>query len=97
LTANLESADIQTMEALRKKKLKSYKDDNARQPLKDFTPGTFGCHEVLHMAAFLLNNVTEELCNHPAVLQDQKLFKRAHEAESALAGLYTEIKKIHAP
>jgi len=85
------------METLRKNKLKSYEADKARQPLKDFTPGTFGCHEAMHMTAFLLNNVTEELCNHPTVLQDQKLFRLAHEAESALGSLYTEIKKRHAP
>ena len=85
------------METLRKNKLKSYKADKARQPLKDFTPGTFGCHEALHMAAYLLNNVTEELCNHPAVIQDSDFFKLASEAESALGKLYTEIKKVHAP
>ena len=85
------------MEVLRKKKLKSYENDKGRQPLKDFTPGTFGCHEVLTMSAYLLNNVTEELCDHPAILQDRNLFKLAHEAESALATLYSAIKKQHAP
>ncbi len=85
------------MEDLRKNKLKSYKADKARQPLKDFTPGTVGCHEAMHMAAYLLNNVTQELCDHPAVIQDAEFFRLASEAESALASLFTKIKKVHAP
>jgi len=85
------------MEKMRLKKLAAYERDNDRQPIKDFTPGTLGCHECLHMTAFLLNNVTEELCNHPAVFQDEKFFKLASEAESALGRLYTAVKQRHNP
>ena len=37
-------------------------DDAAR-----FAPGTFGCHEALHMAHVLAETVEERLCEHPAV------------------------------
>jgi hypothetical protein len=60
-----------------------------------FEPGTFGCHEALHMASFLAGAVDEELCNHPAIEQNPDWLKLARTAAQALADLHQKIGAAH--
>lgn len=60
-----------------------------------FKPGSFGCHEALHMAAFLEEAVDRQLLAHPAVLANPEWFKLAATAERALADLYQAIGAAH--
>lgn len=62
---------------------------------EDFKPGTMGCHEALHMAAFLANAVDEELCAHPAIKADPIWLSMATEAQRILADLYQAIGAAH--
>lgn len=61
----------------------------------DFEPGTFGCHEALHMAAFFADAVDRELCGHNAIKANRAWSKLAREAQDALADLYQAIGKVH--
>lgn len=61
----------------------------------NFAPGSFGCHEALHMACFLAEAVDEQLCEHPAVSANQEWFQLAVKAKQALSDLYNQIGKAH--
>jgi hypothetical protein len=78
--------------------------DNAGKPAEaapadekheGFEPGTFGCHEALHMASFFAGAVDEELCDHPAIEQNPEWLKLARTAATALAELHQKIGAAH--
>lgn len=61
----------------------------------DFAPGSLGCHEALHMAAFFAGTVDEELCEHPAIVANPEWKALADRAGKALADLYQAIGAVH--
>lgn len=61
-------------------------DDAAR-----FAPGTFGCHEALHMAHMLAEMVEERLCEHPAVRLVPEWKALSDRAATVLHDLYQAI------
>jgi hypothetical protein len=62
---------------------------------KGFGPGSLGCHEALHMAAYLTGAVDEELCEHPAIKANPVWAALARKAVEAMADLYQAIGKEH--
>jgi hypothetical protein len=60
-----------------------------------YLPGTFGCHEALHMAWHLMSAVDAALVQHGAVVQNPQWFRLAEEASTALFNLYQEIGATH--
>ncbi len=66
-----------------------------RQTTADYTPGSHGCHEALHMASFLMQAVDTELCDHPAVKQNPAWEALATRAHDALFDLYQAIGAEH--
>jgi hypothetical protein len=63
--------------------------------VKNHRPGTFGCHEALHMASYFASAVNEELTEHPAISHVPAWKKLAARAEETLVELYNEIAKVH--
>jgi hypothetical protein len=61
----------------------------------DFAPGSFGCHEALHLACTFSSIVSTELCEHKTVISRPEYFKLAHEAHLALWNLYQLIGIEH--
>jgi len=62
-----------------------------------FAPGSFGCHEIMHVSQMLAGLVEDQLCNHSAVLRDPRWFKLACQARDSLSRLYQEIGAVHLP
>lgn len=58
-------------------------------------PGSFACHEALHMAGFLCDAVSDQLCSHPAIAANPEWLDLAQSAETTLAALYQKIAKVH--
>ena len=67
--------------------------ENGSKP--DFSPGSLGCHEALHMASFLCHSVDSELCEHEAIKADPKWLALAQKAAGALMDLYQSIGAKH--
>ncbi|MDR6955238.1 hypothetical protein J2X65_004617 [Ancylobacter sp. 3268] len=44
------------------------RETSAAELAVDFAPGSFGCHEALHIAAVVMNLIDRDLRSHPAVL-----------------------------
>ena len=64
--------------------------------LEGFAPGSFGCHEALHMASVLAEMVDERLCQHPAIAARKEWVAKANLARSTLHELYQTIGQEHA-
>lgn len=60
-----------------------------------YKPGTFGCHEALHMACFLMESVDRELLSHGAVITNPAWFALANQAFASLHALYQAIGAAH--
>jgi len=60
-----------------------------------YAPGSYGCHEVLHMTAFLEHAVDTELVQHTAIQRDSSFLLEAERALSALSRLYQLIGAKH--
>ncbi|KQV34449.1 MULTISPECIES: hypothetical protein [unclassified Rhizobium] len=85
-------------EALRLKHLSAViqnQDFTAQEIEEKFAPGTFGCHEAMHVASMMSDLVDDRLCRHPAVLRDPDFFRVALEAQEALWTLYQAIGTKH--
>jgi hypothetical protein len=61
----------------------------------DYSPGTYGCHEALHLTSVLINLIERELVEHPAIQAHPGWRDRANSAVNELASLYQEIGGVH--
>lgn len=61
----------------------------------DCAPGTFGCHEALHMVNYLGCAVSEEICDHPAIKANPEWAEMAKQASHILFDLYQKIGAVH--
>jgi hypothetical protein len=60
-----------------------------------YTPGTPGCHEALHVANLAVRLIENELCQHGAIISNADWYRRARRAQDELAALYQEIGAAH--
>ena len=60
-----------------------------------FVPGSFGCHEAMHMAMVLAEQVEERLCDHPSIRMTPEWASMADRAQALLADLYQKIGAEH--
>lgn len=61
----------------------------------NYAPGSHGCHEALHMAAFVLDVIDRELVEHPAIKHTPKYRKLAVAGLDAIYELYQAIGADH--
>lgn len=66
---------------------------NADQDL--YRPGTFGCHEALHMAMVLADTVDDQLVEHPAIRLNPLWLSMAERAREVLLDLYQAVGGAH--
>ncbi len=60
-----------------------------------FKPGSYGCHEALHVASMLTEITSTQLLAHPTILLDSDFYHRAHGIHAALFDLYQAIGEKH--
>lgn len=60
-----------------------------------YKPGTYGCHEALHMSQYLACAIDEELVSHPAIASNPEWQKIAINAADLLVDLYQKIGGAH--
>lgn len=60
-----------------------------------FGPGSFGCHEALHVTHLVVDLIERELVQHSAVLLDPSWFDRIREAQALLYRAYQEAGARH--
>ena len=60
-----------------------------------YTPGSFGCHELLDRTALVVDIVERYVLTHPACIQHREWFALAEQAVVALGELYQRIGEAH--
>lgn len=63
--------------------------------LSGYAPGSFGCHEALHVASLLGDDISRKLSSHPSVLMNPNWYRMAEEASAKLFDLYQAIGAEH--
>ena len=81
-------------EATRLARLAAMEDDFPER-MKNFGPGSFGCHEVLDRASIITNLVGDWLLEHPSIVLNAEWFRLADEAQTKLMNLYQAIGTKH--
>jgi hypothetical protein len=61
----------------------------------EFAPGTFGCHEALHVTNMMGEVLEMYLAQHPAIQANPAWRARVEQAQEELAALYQEIGVAH--
>ena len=64
-------------------------------PSEGFEPGTFGCHEALHLASTFRTMFEEHLAEHPAIRANPERDALATTAASAMSDLCDGIRDAH--
>ena len=64
-------------------------------PPQGFEPGTFGCHEALHLASTFMIMVEQHLAEHPGVRANREWDALTTTALTALTDLYHAIRAAH--
>ena len=82
------------MSEIEAERLSSLAEAKIEHPEK-FAPGSFGCHEVLHLTSTLEDMVAKHLVDHPAIMLDSDFYRRARDVHSALFDLYQAIGAKH--
>ena len=70
-------------------------ETTARAGEAQYAPGSYGCHEAMHMAAALAAMVERELAEHPAVAANLDWKAFADRAVDVLNSLYQAIGAQH--
>ena len=60
-----------------------------------YTPGSFGCHELLDRTALAVDMVEGYIRTHPACIEKREWFALAEQAVAALQELYQRIGAAH--
>lgn len=63
--------------------------------LKQYEPGSFGCHELLDRTSLAADTVEKYVLSHPACIKNQDWFALADKAVVALHELYQRIGEAH--
>jgi hypothetical protein len=63
--------------------------------MKEHEPGSFGCHEALHLVYVFTDMFSRHIADHPAISQCPDWQKRAEEIGEALGDLYQAIGAKH--
>lgn len=64
-------------------------------PDENFLPGSFGCHEAMHLASVFRDIIEAHLAEHPAVKAKPEWTALAETATTALFDLYQAIAAEH--
>lgn len=60
-----------------------------------YGPGSFGCHEAMHVTQVVVDLIERELLSHSAVLLDSFWYGKVREAQALLRSAYTHVAEAH--
>ncbi len=60
-----------------------------------YGPGTYGCHEAIHIVSVYHENVDQHICKHPAIQLNPEWRKLAEDVMDAFSALYLTIGREH--
>jgi hypothetical protein len=83
------------VEQYRQQLLQQLSADSGEGAGTDYSPGSFGCHELLDRTALILALFEQQVVEHPACFQKPQWFALANEAVGVLSRLYQAVGGEH--
>jgi hypothetical protein len=79
----------------RQRRLKEIQAEEPSDWAAQYSPGSFGCHELLDRTSLVAEIVERQILNHPACVQNKEWFALADRAVNALQELYQQVGSRH--
>ncbi len=71
------------------------REQDVAELIASVAPGTFACHEAMHMTSVVMDNIDQHIADHPAIAANPEWFRLATRASETLFRLYEEIASLH--
>lgn len=81
--------------ALAERKATEFAGPDHRSLAVRYGPGSFGCHEAMHVTQVVVDLMERELLAHSAVLLDSFWYAKVREAQSLLRSAYNHVAEHH--
>ncbi|GAA4175868.1 hypothetical protein [Shinella granuli] len=92
----MEMYEEDRLEALEERRRDEAKDRPDRPSLEErFGPGSFGCHEAMHVTQLVVDLIERQLVQHSAVLLNPVWYAQVREAQALLYRAYSAAADEH--
>lgn len=83
------------LEALAERQAAEFAGPDHRSLAARYGPGSFGCHEAMHVTQVVVDLIERELLSHSAVLLDSLWYGKVREAQALLRSAYNHVAEAH--
>ncbi len=83
------------VQALSERRTEEFAGSDHRSLEARFGPGSFGCHEALHVTQVVVDMIDRELLSHSAVLLNPFWYGKVREAQASLRSAYNAVADNH--
>lgn len=83
------------LEALAERRTAEFAGPDHRSLEARFGPGSFGCHEAMHVTQLVVDMIERELLSHSAVLLNPHWYGKVREAQASLRRAYNAVADNH--
>lgn len=83
------------LQALAERRAVMFEGPDHRSLETRFGPGSFGCHEAMHVTHLVVDLLERELVTHSAVLLDPYWYEKVREAQALLYSAYSRVADRH--
>ncbi|WP_188408459.1 hypothetical protein [Agaricicola taiwanensis] len=90
-----EDFDKERLAALAARRAAEFEGPDHRSLEARYGPGSFGCHEALHVTNLVVELMERELAGHGAVLLDAFWYGKVREAQALLYSAYSQVAQVH--
>lgn len=90
-----EDFDKERLAALNARRAAEFEGPDHRTLETRYGPGSFGCHEALHVTNLVVDLLERELAGHGAVLLDAFWYGKVREAQALLYTAYSQVAQVH--
>lgn len=90
-----EDFEKERLAALAARRAAEFEGPDHRSLEARYGPGSFGCHEALHVTNLVVELLERELAGHSAVLLDAFWYSKVREAQALLYTAYSQVAQDH--
>lgn len=90
-----ETYEQERLQALAERRAAEFEGPDHRSLEARFGPGSFGCHEAMHVTHLAVDLLERELLAHSAVLLNPFWYGRVREAQALLYNAYNNMAQEH--
>lgn len=83
------------LQALAERQAAEFPGPDHRSLAVRYGPGSFGCHEAMHVTQVVVDLMERELLSHSAVLLDSFWYGKVREAQALLRSAYNHVAEAH--